>query len=164
MPFQLNDARFAGALLDAVRAMGGRCALAGVVGAQVHVARKIGLDKVGPPAAAIEVVPLGGVAPPPSALGIPVVAVDALGFEGSIEAGLEHVDLGFGSLPVASAEHVIGLSLAARVLPTHAKWADFVLMRVCGDDLDLEEVRGFLKRCPDPDRQTLLAELAYLAA
>jgi hypothetical protein len=37
-------------------------------------------------------------------------------------------------------------------------------MRQFCDELDLEEVRGFLKRSPVPDRQELLAELAYLVA
>jgi len=44
-------------------------------------------------------------------------------------------------------------------------WACFALMRVLADrDLDLEQARGFLKRCGSPERESLLHELAYLAA
>ncbi len=68
------------------------------------------------------------------------------------------------SYPVAAPEHILGLSLAAPDLQPDAKWACFLLMRVFAERLDLEEVRGLLKRCHDPERQALLAELAYLAA
>lgn len=164
MSRQLADPRFRDAILAVVDAAGGRCALAGSVGAQVHVAKAIGLDKRGPSAHAIDVVAFGDVELPRSAGGIDVVVADTLGFSGSVEARRSLVEIEGAVFPVAAPEHILGMMLAAPVLETDAKWACFILMRTLGDALDLEEARGFLKRTGDDDRRALLAELAYLAA
>ncbi len=164
MTWQLRDPLLQEAIRSAVEALGGRCALAGTVGAQIHIAAAIGIEKLGPPAHTIEVVAFDP--PPASPIGgaIPVELVDTLGFGPSVQARSTIVDVAGQRFPVAAPEHVLGLRLATPDLPADAKWACFVLLRVCGSGLDLEEVRGFLKRCSSPDRQSLLAELAYLAA
>jgi hypothetical protein len=92
------------------------------------------------------------------------VRCDALGFEASIAARRAVIEIAGEPFPVASPEHILGMTLAAAELPIDAKWACFILMRTYGERLDLEEVRGFLKRGANVDRQALLAELAYLAA
>ena len=65
---------------------------------------------------------------------------------------------------IATPEHILGMLLGMADLPADAKWASFLLMRTLHGRLDVEEARGFLKRCSSPERQALLAELAYLAA
>ncbi|MBI2377063.1 MAG: hypothetical protein HYV07_23890 [Deltaproteobacteria bacterium] len=162
MSWQLRDPAFR----DAIHAVLDRapCALAGTVGAQVHVASVLGLEKLGPLAHAIEVVTFHGEDLPNRIDSIPVKRVDALGFEASVEAACSTVCVGEEEFRVASPEHVLGMGLGGLELPPDAKWACFLLMRTLYGRLDLEEVRGFLKRCPEPDRQSLLAELAYLAA
>lgn len=162
--WQLRDASFRQAIHAVTDAMEGRCALAGTVGAQVYLAAAVGVDKLGPPAHAIEVVALDGARVPERAGEVPVVAVDALGFEASIAAARRTITLDGEHFVVASPEHVLGTRLATPELPPDAQWACFVLMRTCEGRLDLEEVRGFLKRCGSIERQALLAELAYLAA
>ena len=164
MAWQLRDPGFRRAVHSALETTGGRCALAGTVGVQVHVAAAIGLDKLGPPAHAIEIVALGGVELPEQMSSVPVLAVDALGFDASVEAARSYVEVAGESFAVASPTHILGMLLGAEALPPDAKWACFVLMRTLGEHLDLEEARGFLKRSASPDRQSLLAELAYLAA
>jgi hypothetical protein len=164
MAWQLRDPGYRQAVHSVVETMGGRCALAGTVGVQVHLAAAIGLDKLGPPAHAIEVVPFGGADVPAQVSSVPVIAVDALGFDASIEAARSVVEVAGERFAVASPEHILGMLLAAAELPPDAKWACFVLMRTLGERLDLEVARGFLKRSAAPDRQSLLAELAYLAA
>jgi len=144
--------------------LGRRCALAGTAGVQVYLAASVGLDKIGPPAHAIEVVTFGGALVPGRVGKVPVEVVDALGFEASIAAGVSLIAVGDEQFPVASPEHILGMRLATPDLPPDAKWACFVLMRTYQGRLDLEEARGFLKRCASVDRQALLAELAYLAA
>ena len=68
-------------------------------------------------------------------------------------------------LLVASQEHILGTTLAAEDLVPEGRWASFALMRSLeGEPIDLEEVRGFLKRTGQPEREELLHELAYLAA
>lgn len=165
MTWQLRDSSFRRAIATTVDQVAGRCALVGAVGAQLHVAAAIGLDKLGPPAHAIDLVVFDDevvVAPPPDA--VPVRVVDALGFEPSVLAGRRIIRIeGFG-YPTAAPEHVLGLALAAPELTPDVRWACFILMRVCGKGLDLEEVRGILKRQSSPERQSILAELAYLAA
>jgi hypothetical protein len=161
--WQLRDPDFRRAIHALVDRMGGRCALAGTVGVQLHLAAAVGLDRLGPPAHAIEVV-APGAAVPDSVGEVPVTRLDALGFEASIAAGATTIEVAGERFPVASPEHILGLTLAAPDLPPDAKWACFVLMRTLAGALDLEEARGFLKRSPAEDRQTLLAELAYLAA
>jgi hypothetical protein len=136
-----------------------------VVGAQIHVAAAIGLDKRGPPAHAIEVVPFGGVSVPERIGAVPVEIVSTLGFDGSIEAGRQEIEIAGTRYPVASPEHVLGTTLSRPELQPDGTWACFALMRVLEDrGLDLEEVRGFVKRCGSPEREVLLHELAYLAA
>lgn len=164
VPWQLRDPEFRQAIRSVVASMGERCALAGSAGAQIHIAAAIGLDKLGPPARAIEVVALGAEQPPPLANGVPVAVVDPRGFAGSIEADRCWIEIGGDRFPVASPEHILGLQLGASGLAPDAKWSSFLLMRTLGDRLDLEQVRGLLKRSAEPDRQSLLAELAYLAA
>jgi hypothetical protein len=162
--WQLRDASLRTAIREVVQALNGHCSLAGTVGAQIHIAAAIGIEKRGPPAHAIQLVSFDPGQAPALALGVPVEVVDALGFEASLQARSSVLEIDGQSFPVAAPEHVLGLALAAPELPPDAQWACFVLMRVCGDELDLEEVRGFLKRSAVPDRQALLAELAYLAA
>jgi hypothetical protein len=164
MVWQLRDPAFRQAIHDVVEMLAGRCALAGAVGVQVHLAAAIGLDKHGPPAHAIDIVALDGGPVPDRVSGISVVRCDALGFEASIEARRALIEIAGETFPVAAPEHILGTSLAAPELPIDAKWACFILMRTYGGRLDLEEVRGFLKRGASVDRQALLAELAYLAA
>ena len=164
MIWQLKDPTLRQAIHRTVAATDGRCALAGTVGVQVHLAAAIGLDKLAPPARAVELVLFDAAALPPAVGAVPVVAVDALGFEASVEAARFVVDVAGERFPVASPEHILGMALAARELYADTRWACFVLMRVFEGRLDLEAARGFIKRCPDPDRQSLLAELAYLAA
>jgi hypothetical protein len=66
---------------------------------------------------------------------------------------------------VACPEHVLGTTLGQATLGTEGRYAAFALMRAMEvRGLDLEEVRGFLKRCRDDGREELLRELAYLAA
>jgi hypothetical protein len=164
MTWQLKNPAFRQAIHVVVDRMAGRCALAGTVGVQIHLAAAVGLDKLGPPAHAIEVVSFGG-APVPERVGaVPAEPVDALGFEASVEAGRSLVTVDGERFPVAAPEHILGMRLATPEFPPDASWACFVLMRTLEGRLDLEEVRGFLKRCPQVDRQSLLAELAYLAA
>jgi hypothetical protein len=110
------------------------------------------------------VVALAGIHVPRRIEDVPVEMVDALGFEASVRAGCSTAEIGEERFPVASPEHILGMGLASPNLPADAKWACFILMRTCARSLDLEEVRGFLKRCGSVDRQALLAELAYLAA
>ena len=59
MTWQLRDPVFRDALRALDLRLSGRYALAGTVGAQIHVAAAIGLEKRGPPAHAIEIVALG---------------------------------------------------------------------------------------------------------
>lgn len=165
MTWQLRNGRFRHAIHLAVERAGGCCALAGTVGVQLHVAAKLGLDKRGPPAHAIALVPLdAATALDAFAAGIPIEAVDPRGFEASIVAARRVIEIEGEPFPVASPEHILGLQLAATQLPADAQWACFVLMRSYAGELDLEEVRGFLKRLESSERQALLAELAYLAA
>ncbi|MBI4819460.1 MAG: hypothetical protein HY791_24525 [Deltaproteobacteria bacterium] len=162
MAWQLRDLGFREAIHDLLDRT--QCVLAGTVGVQVHLAAAIGLDKLGPPAHAIEVIPIGATVLPSSVSSIPVARVDAMGFDGSVEAAARVVALGAERFRVAAPEHILGLALAASELPPDAKWACFLLMRTLEGQLDLEEARGFIKRCGLEDRQSLLAELAYLAA
>jgi hypothetical protein len=164
MTWQLRDPTFQRAIVAVVDAAAGRCALAGTVGAQLHIAAAIGIDKLGPPARAIDLVTFEGAAVSLQHDRVPVHVVDALGFEPSVRARRRIIEIDGQGYPTAAAEHVLGLALAAPELTPDVRWACFVLMRVCGDDLDLEEVRGILKRQSSPERQSLLAELAYLAA
>jgi len=164
MVWQLRNPTFRQAIRSVVDAMAGRCALAGTVGVQIHAAQAFGVDKRGPPAHAIEVVSFATAPCPNQVLGVPVTMVDAMGFEASVEAGRTVIEIDAEPFPVASPEHILGMRLSAPDLPTDAKWACFVLMRALGGSLDLEEARGFLKRCSSVERQALLAELAYLAA
>jgi len=164
MVWQLRQSELREAIRALVDRWDGRCALVGTVGVQVHLAAAVGLEKPGPPARSIEVVAFSD-APRPDRSGVvPVELVDALGFEASIEAARVVVDVGGEKFPVASPEHIIGTTLGRPELHADAKWACFVLMRICEGRLDLEEARGFLKRCDSVERQSLLAELAYLAA
>ena len=164
MTWQLRDPVFRDALRALDLRLSGRYALAGTVGAQIHVAAAIGLEKRGPPAHAIEIVALGGADVPSSVGDVPLLRVETLGFDASIAAARSTIQIAEERYVVASPEHVLGTSLAARELLPDAKWACFVLMRTLAGRLDLEEVRGFLKRHDGTERQTLLAELAYLAA
>jgi hypothetical protein len=164
MAWQLSDPLFRQAIAAAVQQAQGRCALAGVVGVQVHVACAVGLEKLGPPAHVIELVLFDGGPVPEHANDMVVVQVDPLGFEASVEAGTQSVEIAGSRFPVAAPEHILGMLLAGPELPVDAKWASFVLMRTLQGRLDLEEARGFIKRSPHDDRQALLAELAYLAA
>jgi hypothetical protein len=164
MLWQLRNLAFRKAIHDVVDLMAGRCVLAGTVGVQAHLAAAIGLDKLGPPAHAVEIVALGGDPIPDRISGVPVIACDPVGFAASIDARRVSIDIAGETFPVAAPEHILGMSLAAPELPIDTKWACFILMRTYGDRLDLEEVRGFLKRGASVDRQALLAELAYLAA
>jgi hypothetical protein len=134
------------------------------VGVQLHVAAEIGIDKLGPPAHAIEIVQLGASAVVLPQGPVPIKLVDALGFEPSVQARRVTLELQGQSYPTAAPEHVLGFALAAPELTPDVRWACFVLMRVFGERIDLEEVRGILKRQDAPERQSLLAELAYLAA
>jgi hypothetical protein len=160
----LHDEAFRHAIHKAIDAMGGRCALAGTVGVQVHLAAAVGLHKLGPPSHGIELLALDDGAMPDHIGGIPVQRADGRGFEASIAARRTIIAIDSETFPVAAPEHILGMSLAAPELPTEAKWACFILMQTYGDRLDLEEVRGFLKRGASVERQALLAELAYLAA
>lgn len=164
MAWQLRDPEFRKAIRQTVDRLEGRCTLAGSVGVQIHLAAAIGVDRLGPPAHAIEIVAFDDRPLPTDVGGIPVTRVDALGFDASVAARRTLLPIAGETFPVASPEHVLGMSLAAPELPVDAKWACFILMRTYGDRLDLEEVRGFLKRGSNVDRQALLAELAYLAA
>jgi hypothetical protein len=164
MGWQLRDPELRRAIRAVIDAVDGRCALAGTVGAQIHLASVVGRDKLGPPARAIEVVVLGEKQPPAEIGGIPVAKVDALGFEASVEASRSVVEIAGEPFVVASPEHILGMALAAPEVFADTKWACFVLMRTFEGRLDLEVARGLLKRCPHEDRQSLLAELAYLAA
>ena len=139
--WQLRDLPLQAEVRAVIDATGGQCALAGAVGAQT-------------------VVPLRGVNVPDRAGAVPITCVDALGFEPSIEAERTVVEIAGGRYPTASPAHVLGLMLAAPQLHAGARFACFVLMRVLGNTLDLEKVRGVLERSSDPDRQSLLAELA----
>lgn len=150
--------------IDELVGMAGSCALVGTTGVQVHVAATVGLERLGPPAHAIAVVRLAPVELPSRVGTVSVVSIDGQGFEPSIEAERVWLEVGGERFPVAAPEHVLGLQLATPELPPDAKWACFVLMRICQERLDLEQVRGLLKRGAPPERQTLLAELAYLAA
>ena len=159
-------------------------AFAGRAGAQLHAASRWGLSRAEPNAPRIEVVALGEpsqgpqyrtargtVLPSPlrgsgyrgPLVAAPFVAVSGLGFEPSIEARLQWVELGGERFPVAAPEHILGLLLAGPEPDAGALWTCFVLLRAFDGDVDFEEVRGFLKRCRDPQRQSLLSELAYLA-
>ena len=164
MAWQLHDTVFRETIHRVVSELGGRVALAGTVGTQIYLAAAVGLDKLGPPARSIELVPLDDARAPERIGLIPVVTVDALGFEASVEASRRMVQVNEERFPVASPEHILGMQLSAPDLRPDAKWASFVLMRTFAARLDLEEARGFLKRCPLVERQSLLAELAYLAA
>jgi hypothetical protein len=164
MVWQLRDPDFRQAIHSVVDGMKGRCALAGTVGVQVHLAAAVGLDRLGPPAHAIEVVTFEEASLPERVVSVPVERIDTLGFEASVEAARLVVAVAGETFPVASPEHILGMRLAAPDLPPDAKWACFVLMRTFDGRLDLEEARGFLKRSTLADRQSLLAELAYLAA
>lgn len=164
MTWQLREPSYWSAIRELVGSMGERCALAGTTGVQIHVAAAVGLDKLGPPAHAIEVVAFDAATVPDRVGEVRVRRADALGFEASIAANRTIIALGDERFPVASPEHILGMSLAAAELPTDVKWACFILMRTYEGRLDLEEVRGFLKRAASIDRQALLAELAYLAA
>lgn len=165
MAWQLENPEFRAAVLELVERMGGRCLLVGTVGAQIHLAAAIGIDKRGPPAHAIDVVPLEGAAVPDRIGGVPVREASTHGFDASVAAGRCEVELGGSRFPVAAPEHVLGMTLADDRLGMEGKWACFALMRALeGRELDLEAVRGFIKRCASPERETLLHELAYLAA
>ena len=165
MTWQLGDPDFRRAIHSVCDPLAERAALAGTVGVQVHVASIVGLDKLGPPAKEIEIVSFGPTQVPDSVESVPVRTVDSLGFEASVKAGSSWIALGDEQFHVASPEHILGMCMAAPSLPRSTKWACFMLMRACEGRLDLEEVRGFLKRSePALDRQSLLVELAYLAA
>lgn len=164
MAWELRDPDFRSALDEVVERMNGDLALAGVVGVQLHVAASFGLEQGGVSARRIEVVAFRGAEVPATARGVPVTAVRTLGFDRTIEGGRRELSLGGARYPVAAPEHILGTMLAAPELGMAAKWAAFALMRVYEGRLDLEEVRGFVKRCDDPERETLLHELAYLAA
>lgn len=162
MTWQLRDPHFRRAVHRAIDQVDGQCALAGTVGVQIHLAARVGLDKHGPPAHTIELVSFGAAAAP-VAEGVAVEVVDPRGFEASVEAARRTIEIGGEAFPVASPEHILGMLLAKDDLPVDAKWACFVLMRTCDGEIDLEEARGFLKRIDSAERQSLLAELAYLA-
>lgn len=164
MGWQLRDPRFRQAVRTVAERLSGRGALTGTVGVQIHLGAAIGLDKRGPPAHAIEVVAFGQASVPQCVDAVPVQLVDSLGFEMSVKTGSCIVDLDGDRFPVAAPEHILGMLLATPDLPPDAKWATFVLMRTFAGRLDLEEARGFLKRCPSVERQSMLAELAYLAS
>ena len=164
MPWQLRDQVIRKTIHELVDRLGGRCALAGTVGAQIHLAALVGLDKLGPPANAIELVSFAGVRLPDAVGGVQILAVDPLGFEASVEERAQWIVVEGERFPVAAPEHVLGMQLAAETLPADAMWSSFLLMRAFAGRLDLEEARGFLKRSTQADRQSLLAELAYLAA
>jgi len=140
--------------------------LAGTVAAQVHLRSALGPDLEGPPAQAIDVIVLDDGVLPERIAGIPIRRVDALGFDASIRARRTEVDVDGLVLPIAAPEHVLGTTLAGERLSTEGRWASFALLRALEGrrGVDLEEVRGFLKRCADPEREQLLHELAYLAA
>lgn len=164
MAWELRDPDFRLALDEVVERMGGDLAFAGAVGVRLHVAASLGLQQDGLSTRRIEVVPFHGAEVPATARGVPVSAVQSLGFDGTIEVGRRELSLEGARYPVAAPEHILGTMLAAHELGMAAKWAAFALMRVYEGRLDLEEVRGFVKRCDDPERETLLHELAYLAA
>lgn len=164
MPLQLRDPVLRKSIHELVDRLGGRCALAETVGAQIHLAALVGLDKLGPPANAIELVNFSEVQIPDSVGGVQILAVDPLGFEASVEDRAQWIVVEGERFPVAAPEHILGMQLAADTLPPDAMWSAFVLMRAFAGRLDIEEARGFLKRAPQADRQSLLAELAYLAA
>jgi hypothetical protein len=123
MSWQLKDVAFRQAIREAVERLDGRCALVGVVGAQIHLALAVGVEKLGPPARAIELFPFGGQLAPERVGDIPVRHVGAMGFEASIEARMTLVELDGERFPVAAPEHILGLSLAAPDLPADIKWA-----------------------------------------
>lgn len=165
MAYQLTDLDYRAALLELVRTLDGPFAVAGTTGAQLHLAAALGADRQGPPARAIDVIALERTSLPESVGGIPVRAVSSRGFDGSIAAARVTLDLDGTLVPVASPEHVLGTTLAGEQLSTEGRWASFALLRACETrGVDLEEVRGFIKRCDEPDREQLLHELAYLAA
>lgn len=165
MAWQLRDPEFRAAIVELVERMSGQCALVGTVGAQIHLAAAIGSDKRGPPAHGIDVVPLSGATVPDRIGVVPVREMSTQGFDASVAAGRLEVELDGTRFPVAAAEHVLGMTLADERLGMEGKWASFALMRALeGRELDLEAVRGFIKRCASPERETLLHELAYLAA
>ena len=114
MAWQLRDPVFRAAIDELIDRTDGRFLLAGTVGVQVHIAGAIGLDKKGPPAHAIEVVPPQNAALPERIGDVPVRVVRTLGFDASIEAGRHEVEIGGRRYPVASPEHVLGM-LAASV-------------------------------------------------
>lgn len=164
MAWQLRHPELRAALVELLERSPGAIVLAGVVGAQIHIASAVGLDRQGPAARAIEIVALRGATVPTCVGRVPVVTVDALGFEATIEAGRRAVDVAGAAYSVPAPEHILGMMLAASDLDTATKWTCFALMRVFEGRLDLEEVRGFVKRSGDPERESLLHELAYLAA
>lgn len=165
MAWQLRDPVFRAAIDELLDRTERRCVLAGTLGAQIHIAAAIGLDKRGPPAHAIEVVPMERAEMPDRIGDLPVRIVDTLGFDSSIQARRLEVEIDGRRYPVAAPEHVLGMVLASDGLAEDGRWASFALMRVLAErGLDLEEVRGFLKRCDMPEREVLLHELSYLAA
>ncbi|MBI4704492.1 MAG: hypothetical protein HY744_25600 [Deltaproteobacteria bacterium] len=164
MVWQLRDPTFRQAIHSLCDTVGGRCALAGTVGVQVHLARAVGANKLGPPAHGIEIVSFAATPCPERVHGVPVALVDAMGFDASVEAGRAVIEIDAEMFPVALPEHILGMCLGAPDLPPDAKWACFVLMRALDGRIDLEQARGFLKRGSSVERQALLAELAYLAA
>ena len=84
MTWQLRDPKFRQSIRDVLKAAEDRCALVGTVGVQIHLALSVGIDKLGPPAHAIDVVipshtQASGSILPASASGVPVRLIDALG-------------------------------------------------------------------------------------
>ena len=71
MVWQLRDPAFRQAIHSLVDTLAGRCALAGTVGVQIHLARAVGADKLGPPAHAIEVASFTTTPCPVQVLGVP---------------------------------------------------------------------------------------------
>ena len=165
MPYQLSSPVYRAAVLELVRTARGRFVFAGTIGAQLHLAEALGADKEGPPARAIDVIPLDGALLPTSIVSVDVRVVNSRGFDASIAASACRITLEDATVPVASPEHILGTTLAGDRLTTEGRWASFALLRAMEHrGVDLEEVRGFIKRCDEPDREQLLHELAYLAA
>lgn len=163
MAYQLTDPEYRAALLELVRTLAGPFAIAGTTGAQLHLADALGADREGPPARAIDVIPLRGTKLPASVGSVAVREVSSRGFDASIAEACVTLVLDGAALPVASPEHVLGTTLAGETLSTEGRWASFALQRALEQrGVDLEEVRGFIKRCDEPDREQLLHELAYL--
>lgn len=163
MALTVRDPDLRLALREVERICQGACAFVGDVGVQLHVAHRLGSSPVEPLAHAIDVVCFG-VVPPERVGSVPVTRVDAGGFATSIAASRIGIEIEGERFPVAAPEHILGLYLLAPSVPADALWSCYVLLRILGSEVDLEQAREFAKRSSDPERQALLAELAYIAA